>query len=326
MYQILPSAGLPGSGARAWLAGLRPASHGAAARLVPALALVLTTFGQAQSLEPRAYLPMPIGAHFALCTVSESSGTVVLDSATPVTNATANIKVGALGYGQSFSLLGRQALFSVAAPYARGILRGQLGEQANSIWRSGLGDVQARVSVNFLGSPALSPQAFAREPEHFVLGGSLTVMAPTGQYNPAHLINIGTNRWAFKPELGMSCPMRHLVLDVYTGVWLFTDNTSYYPGQATRRQDPLYSSQAHLSYTFKPRLWLALDTTWYGGGASSVNHVPVNDRQANSRAGATLSLPLGPAQSLKSFYSSGVSARFGQKFTTWGLGYQLVWF
>lgn len=305
---------------------LRRAIHGAASRLVAASALVLTSFGQAQSLEPRAYSPSPVGANFALVSFAESSGTVLLDSEAPFDNVTAKLDASALGYGHTFSLLGRQALISVAVPYIRGTLQGQVGESSTSIQRSGMGNLQTRFSVNLLGSPALSPQAFAQEPARFILGTSLTVVAPTGQYDPTRLINIGTNRWAYKAELGISEPLRNLVLDCYAGVWWFTDNRSYYPGQSTRSQDPLATLQAHLSYTFRPRLWLAVDTTWYGGGGSSVNHVPANDRQDNSRAGATLSLPLGRAQSLKSFFSTGVSARSGQDFTTWGVGYQVVWF
>lgn len=294
--------------------------------LIPPSFLVLTTIGSAQSLEPRAYSPSPVGVNFAVVGLSESSGSVLLDPSLPVTNVTARIYGTALAYGHTFAWLGRQALVTTAFPYAWGNLQGQVSQTSTSLRRSGAGDLQARFSVNVLGSPALSPQAFAKEPERFILGTSLTVVAPTGQYDPARLINIGTNRWAFKPELGMSYPWKKFVLELYGGVWFFTDNRSYYPGQATKRQDPLTTVQGHFSYTFKPRLWLAFDSTWYGGGASTVNHVPDNDRQSNSRAGVTLSLPLGRAQSLKTFYSRGVTARSGQEFTSYGMGYQVVWF
>lgn len=53
-------------------------------------------------------------------------------------------------------------------------------------------------------------------------------MAPTGQYDPTVLIKWGTNRWAFKPEIGYSQRWDHWVLDGYAGVWFFTTNPEFF--------------------------------------------------------------------------------------------------
>ena len=37
-----------------------------------------------------------------------------------------------------------------------------------------------------------------------IVGASLQVSAPFGQYDNDRLVNIGTNRWSFKPESGIS--------------------------------------------------------------------------------------------------------------------------
>ena len=164
----------------------------------------------------------------------------------------------------------------------------------------------------------------AAKPET-TLGFSLVVSAPTGQYSPEKLINIGNNRWAFKPEFGLSYPTGPWTLEASAGVWLFTDNTQTYPGTNVRSQDPLYTIQAHGGYTFRPQLWLALDATFYAGGQTATNGVPGDTRQSNSRVGATFSLPAARGHTIKFLAATGVSARVGSRFNTYGIAYQFLW-
>ena len=159
-----------------------------------------------------------------------------------------------------------------------------------------------------------------------LVGASLTISAPTGQYDPARLINLGTNRWAFKPEIGVSVPWKGFNFDAYAGVVFFTQNPDFYPGGRTRQQDPLGTVQLHVSHTFQPGLWLAVDGTWYGGGAVSVNGGAKSQRLANSRVGATLSVPLSRNQSVKIAYSRGASVRVGSNFESVGAAWQIRWF
>ena len=95
--------------------------------------------------------------------------------------------------------------------------------------------------------------------------------APTGQYDGKKLINLGTNRWGFKPEVGVAVPKGRWDFDAYLGVWLFTDNDDFYPGGRRRSQDQVVALQGHASYTFRPRLWAAVDATWYQGGGATVD-------------------------------------------------------
>ena len=135
---------------------------------------------------------------------------------------------------------------------------------------SGIADPQVRFAVNLIGGPALRPLEFSRHKPETTLGASLTVSAPFGQYDPSRLINLGTNRWAFKPELGISQPVGDWAFEFYAGVWLFTDNNDFFGGQV-KRQDPLASYQVHVVYTVRPRLWAAVDFTYYAGGSTTVN-------------------------------------------------------
>jgi hypothetical protein len=151
-------------------------------------------------------------------------------------------------------------------------------------------------------------------------------MAPTGQYDKTRLISIGTDRWAVKPELGISYLRKKWNFDFYSGVWLFTENKAFFPGSSTRRQDPLPTLQGHISYTFRQRMWVAFNSTWYEGGASHVNDGPATGRLNNSRIGATLSIPIGKKQSLKIAYSRGATARSGTNFSALGVAWQFLWF
>jgi hypothetical protein len=281
----------------------------------------------AQELEPRAYSRSPVGTTFVTTVFGNSSGGITFDPSLPITNAHANIYSSALGLGQTFPLFKRQALITLALPYAWGRISGQVGEQSGSITRSGLADFKIHFSVNLYGSPALWPREFASSSKRSLLvGTSLTVNVPAGQYAPTKLINLGTNRWGYKPELGFSYPARKFDLDFYAGAWFFTDNRSFFPGTRTKSQDVLPSAQAHISYTFRPNLWCALDSTWYGDGATHVDGGPPMGRQSSSRAGVTLSLPLVKRQSLKIAYSSGVTERVGANFREVSVSWQHVWF
>ncbi len=104
---------------------------------------------------------------------------------------------------------------------------------------------------------------------------SLKVVAPTGQYSPNKLINWGSNRWAFKPEFGYSRRRKHVVLDAYAGVWLYTTNQRYYSpsGPQPQTEKPIGSFEGHLSYDFKPRLWLSLDGNFWFGGITSLSGI-----------------------------------------------------
>ncbi len=180
---------------------------------------------------------------------------------------------------------------TLTTPYAWGNVHGDVQDVGQSVNRSGLADPQVRFAVNLIGGPALRPLEFSRHKPETTLGASLTVSAPFGQYDPSRLINLGTNRWAFKPELGISQPVEKWAFEFYAGVWLFTDNNDFFGGQV-KRQDPLASYQVHVVYTVRPRLWAAFDFTYYSGGATTVNGQSKNDRQDNTRGGVTLSVPM----------------------------------
>jgi hypothetical protein len=296
-----------------------------------ALAALAGTLGTAviataQDLEPKAYTASPVGAAFVVAGFARSTGSVVFDPTLPFTDVEAKVNSTVMAAGYAFSLGGKLALVTASQPYSWGDVTGKVGEQAAAISRSGLNDFRVKLSVNLLGNPALKIREFVKAPRRTIVGTSLVVVAPAGQYYGTKLINLGTNRWSFKPEIGVSVPKGRWDIDAYLGVWLFTSNSNFYPGGLQRSQDPVTAIQGHVSYTFKPRLWAAFDATWYHGGSTTVERGSPSVGMNNARMGATLSIPAGRQQSFKLAYSSGVLVRSGTNFRSLSVGWQWLWF
>ena len=281
---------------------------------------------RAQELEPRSYSPLPLGTNFFGAAIGASSGDVLFDPTIPITDAHADVGTATLGYGRTFGLGGRSGLVTIAIPLAVVHADGMVAEASRTANRRGFADLRAKVSINLVGGKAMTPAEFAKAPKRTILGLSLAVSAPNGQYDETRLVNLGTNRWAFKPELGVSVPVGSWSLEAYAGVWFFTTNHAFYPGSSVKTQDPMTALQTHVSYTFKNRSWLAFDATWYGGGQVTVDDNPPSSRFSNSRAGMTYSIPVAARQSIKFALSRGASARAGSNFTSLVIGWQLVWF
>ena len=293
--------------------------------IVLVVAFAATAPAWAQQLEPRAYSPSPVGANFFGVGFANSRGDVVFDPSLPFSNVKANVNAVAPFYARTFGMFGRAASVGVVVPYAWGTVEGDVGETFRQARRSGFADAVVRLACNIVGTPALSPREFAARKPGATLGASLTVSAPTGEYDPSKLVNLGTNRWAFKAEFGYSQPLGNWWLDAYAGAWFFTTNHDFFGGQ-TREQDPLAVVQLHAGYAFRPRLWLALNGTWYRGGETTVDGVANADRQENSRVGITLAVPVTKAHSLKFGYAKGTSTRVGSKLDTISMAWQFLWF
>jgi hypothetical protein len=186
--------------------------------------------------------------------------------------------------------------------------------------------------VNLIGGPAMEPKEFLRWHQEILLGISLKIIAPSGQYDPTQLINWGANRWAFKSEIGYSQRHNHWVLDGYAGVWFFSENPEYFshnrfvPGTQSRTQRPVAAVEAHLSYDVRPRLWISLDANYWAGGETSLNGVPKSSTyQRNSRVGITASVPITATHSIKLSYSDGAYVLYGGNYRMISASWQYGW-
>ena len=206
--------------------------------------LLMPLSASAQELEPGAYWPLPAGLNIVTVVNSFNWGDLAFDPAAPIDEASARINTTSLSFTRAFSLAGRSANAGGALPVIGGHVEGlYLGEPAE-VGRFGQGDPRLRLAMNLYGAPAMTPRAFAVYQQQTIVGVSLSVAPPLGQYDSTKLINLGTNRWSFKPEVGFSRTRGQWVVEGMAGVWLFTDNTEFVGGR-TREQDPIVAVQFH---------------------------------------------------------------------------------
>lgn len=312
-------------------------SHSTAlAKLATVVLIVIwcTSFATAQELAPRAYVITPVHSNAVTLTWSFFDGGLNFNGAVPVTGASGNYSVLVFSYYHALSFFGRSANITASLPYAVGNLSGDVLGKGVSVYRSGLMDFSARFSVNLLGGPAMPVEQFLKWKQKKILGASLKIVAPSGQYDPTKLINWGINRWAFKPELGYSQRWGNLVLDAYGGVWFYTENPQSFnvPFPVPQTEAPVGSFEGHFSYDFSKMMgrqlrgWVSLDGNFWWGGIASVFGVPnPKTTQTSSRIGASFSLPYSKHQSIKMSYSAGTYSRFGGSYQNLQVAWQYSW-
>jgi hypothetical protein len=282
----------------------------------------------AQDLSPRAYVITPQHTNAVNLTYSFFHGNVLLDGAAPITGAKGTYSVPVFAVYHSFSFFGRSANVNLALPYAVGKFQGNVVGVPQQIYRSGLVDLTARVSVNLIGGPSMPLEEFARWKQKTLLGFSVKVLAPTGQYDPTKLVNWGTNRWAFKPDFGYSKRRGRWIIDAYAGAWFYTKNPRFFslPVPKSQSEQPIGAFEGHLSRDVRPRLWFSVDGNFWFGGVTSLSGIPNPiTRQTSSRIGVTASVPLSKHQSVKVSYNDGAYIRFGGNYQSVSVGWQYTW-
>jgi hypothetical protein len=289
-------------------------------------ALVFSPFsiGHAQSMEPLSYTNSPIGLNFLIAGYAYQTGNVLVDPSLPLKNVHATVDDAFLAYSRIIDFWGQSGSLAIIVPYAWLSATGDVSEQQRKVDRTGLSDLTLKLSVNLYGAPALSLKEYSSYHQDLIIGVSVLVTAPTGQYIQSKLVNIGTNRWSAKPELGISKAVAPWTFEAAAGVTFYTDNDEYF-GNNTRHQDALFSMQGHVIYNFNRKMWAALDGTYYTGGRTSLNGGLDNDLQSNTRWGGTYAYALARQNSIKLYFSSGASARTGSDFRIYGIGWQYRW-
>jgi hypothetical protein len=286
--------------------------------------LVAPSIARAQDIEPRAYSNAPIGVNFVIAGLVHTRGGLAFDASLPITDAHIETTGALFAYARVIDFGGRSGKFDVIVPYVR--LSGDANYLGEPVSRTinGFGRPAFRVSINLHGAPSLALREFKGWKQDLIVGASLQVSPPWSQYDGTRLVNIGTNRWSYKPEIGVSNALGRWTLEGQAAVVFFTDNNDFYGGN-TRSQRPLYALQAHAIHSFASGKWLSLDVNWFAGGRSEINGALRNDLQQNWRFGLTFALPVGRVNSIKFAASSGVSARTGNDFDAITIAWQHRW-
>jgi hypothetical protein len=298
-------------------------AHGAAATVA---AVMLWGHGaSAQELEPRQYSNVPVAMNFAVVGYGESEGAVLFDPSVPLDNADLRVDGPVAGFARGINLGGLSA--KVDAGVAHVCLSGSADFEGQRLSRHkcGLSDVKARLAVNFIGAPALTLREFAAYQQDLIVGASLQVGVPVGDYQEPDLINVGTNRWSARTEIGFSKVLpRQWIIEVALSGMFFEPNDEF-RGDRVREQEPIYALQLHAVRTLRSGVWIAVDSTHYRGGTTETDGIEDRNFQSNTRVGLTVSVPISLAQSIKLYWSSGASTRTGTDFDTLGVAWQYRW-
>lgn len=286
--------------------------------------LLVAAQARAGDIEPRIYINTPVGVNFLAAGYAYSKGSLSTVGSSPIKDSELTIHTGILGYARSLDVWGKSGKFDVIVPYSKFSGSALVDGQRRERKVSGLNDPRFRFSVNFYGAPALSLEEFADYRQDVIVGASIQVSAPLGQYDKDRLVNIGNNRWFIKPDIGISKRLGAFTLEFSAGVFLFTGNNDYFGGH-TLEQDPLYTTQVHATYNFGGGVWAALSATNDYGGRTQVDGEQNDDEANNWRVGATLALPVNRNYSIKLYASSGTHTNIGIDYDLVGILCQYRW-
>lgn len=286
--------------------------------------LLATVNADAGEIEPRAYGNTPVGVNFLLAGYAHSEGGLSTAASSPLKDAELRIDTGILAYARSLDVWGKPGKFDVILSLSDLSGKATVGGEQRKRTISGLGDPRFRFSIIFFGAPVLSVQEFADYQQDLLIGASIQVSAPLGQYDPNKLVNLGNNRWSVKPDLGISKAWGDFTLELSSGLIFFTDNDDYFGGKELE-QNPVSTTQLHAMYTFARGIWGSLSGTYDYGGRTRINGVKSDDLQNNWRVGVTIGLPVNRNNSIKLYASSGVSTRTGSDYDLLGCVWQYRW-
>jgi hypothetical protein len=277
----------------------------------------------AQDVQPRVYTPAPTGVNLLTLGYAYSTGSVLFDKTVPIEDATGNIHSFNLAYSRSIAVFGLAGRADVAVPFVTGDWEGEVANSVQRTSRTGIGDPVIRYSLFIFGAPALTREEFAGFQPKTIVGVTMRMQLPLGQYDASKIINLGSNRWVFSPQIGLWHVVDQFTFEAYAGVWFFTDNTKFL-GTQIKSQDPLVTFQAHVSYLFPNGNWIAVSSRQSLGGAVTIDGTDRLEPEANNRLGLTFSVPVMSRYSLKLFATTGIKATMGNDYSTFGVAWQVI--
>jgi hypothetical protein len=290
-----------------------------------ALCVLLTRSAGAQFGDPRNYENVPVGVNQIEVAYTYVRANASIDSAIVIGGAKLNLNQGTISYTRYFGLFGRTAWVAAGIPLAG--LDGSVEGTNVSGSIGGAGDSSYEFAMLLKGGPALSPAEFANYKPTTTLGMSLVVTAPTGLYRVDKILNLGSERWSFRPEVGASYPFgpeQKWVLDAYANCYFYTDNTSY-SGAEILHQQPLPGFEGHLSYSFNQTIVGSLDTRYSFRGDTFVNGQNQGDSQKNFILGSEAVVSLNAKNQLTFIFEKALVHVNGPSATGASVRYDYLW-
>jgi hypothetical protein len=278
--------------------------------LIPWLLTGLTALGLslpvlALDTAPRQWSHLPTGVNFAGVAYAYTEADISVDPVLRLEDVEMELDTWVGKYIRTFEMFDKSARIDITQAYQEGRWTGLLDGVPAATSRHGLSDSFVRFAVNLYGAPPLSGKEFGayrlREDPETIVGMGLAVRLPTGDYMEDKLINLGGNRYAFRPQIGVQHTRGKWTAEFTGEVALYTDNDEFYNGN-TLEQDPLYIAQGHLIHTFQPGHWAGLSVAYDYGGESTINGVEKDDRRQDVAMALSYSYPFNRTSGISAAY------------------------
>lgn len=259
----------------------------------------------AQDIEPRRWTPLPVGLNITGLGFVHTDGDIALDPVLELDDVKVKRNTVVASYLHALDFFGKSARFDVRVPYQRAEWKGLLKGASRTEQRTGFADPRIRLSINFLGAPALKKEELreyrAAHPINTVVGAAVAVTLPLGEYKRDKLLNLGKNRFVIRPQVGFVHTRGSWSYELTGSVSFFTDNDEFF-GNSKREQDPLFAGQTHLVYSSRRGWWVSIGTGYDYGGESKIDGVKKDDRRREVLFGISTGFAFHRTSSVKIAY------------------------
>ena len=294
-----------------------------------AIALLSLDSGWAQDLEPRRWTHLPVGTHILALGYAGQETDIYFNPLIGITDGTGDVNAWLARYSYSFDWGGKTARVDSILPYVSGTWQGLVNGEPGRRTITGGGDPWLRLSMNFTGAPALSGEAYgdflANNPVRTTVGASLAVSLPLGSYDPSELINVGRNRYAFRPQLGVLHQRGAWSYELTTSLFWFTDNDDFVD-EATLEQDAVWALQGHVTRNFSGNLWLGVGVAYAQGGDVTIDGQRIDYEVDNLIWNVVANYRIDRRQSVTLAWQQGrTQVDVGTDFDSWLLAWSYAW-
>lgn len=292
-------------------------------------ALFFCSPGFAQDLEPRRWSQLPTGQNFLSMTYAHTNGDINVDPTIGIEDAKMKVDTALAGYVRGFKLAGRSARIEVRQAWQTGRWDGIVNGLPKTVERDGFSDTIVRVAINLVGPPPLAAREYgaylATHESETIVGAAMAVHLPTGEYFDDKIINLGNNRFTFRPQLGMQHRRRNWTFEATAMAWIYTDNDDFFNGKRLE-QDNFYTLDGTAIYSFKSGIWAAVSAGIGVGGRSRIDGIRNNDRRKDVGWAIAAGFPISRQLGVRVRYFDSNRLNFiGNNSQTFSIGLSASW-
>ena len=267
------------------------------------LVLLMNSTLFAQDLEPRRWTPLPAGTSIIGVHYGNISGDIGFDPVLKIEDAEVDRDLVIVSYTHFFSVAGESLRFDILLPWHNVKWDGLLNGEPADAQRTDIGDPRFRLSATLFDSSTQSSETSddSKEIGTTVVGAAISVTVPWGEYYDEKLLNIGTNRYTIRPQIGVVHTRGPWSYELTGSIFFFTDNDRFYNGNKLE-QDHFYAVQTHIIRVFSPGVWGSVSAGYGKGSQTTVNGRENDDKRDGFITALSFGLPIAANQGLKFSY------------------------